>query len=347
MKPSARQSGFSLIELLIAITLGLVLTAGLISVFVSSKQGYRVQESRGRMQENVRFSMEYLSQAVRLADFFGSAQPATVTVLGTPSYTGAGGCENGWLINPNEGLRGYGGGTTYPGDGLPSDCLNSSTVAYIPSSDVLAVRYADPSAGFTEATFTANLADATAKTSMLTNGKYFLRVLAGARGVIFDADADSGTGITALPDPGSAPGALLNYRFKSEVFYLGNFTPTGASVATPTLHCKCTTVNGVTARQLVEGVEMMKFDYGIDSNDDKLVDRYLSATDTQTASRWPNVLSVRIGLVVRGDERDGFTDTDSYALPSGFSYTPATAISRFQRFAVVREVQVRNRVTSR
>ena len=61
------------------------------------------------------------------------------------------------------------------------------------------------------------------------------------------------------------------------------------------------------------------------------------------AADWDDVIAVRVGLVIRGDELDEFTDTQTYELPGGFSYTPAAADQRFQRRVIVKDFQVRNR----
>lgn len=88
MKPCAhnanvlprRQRGVSLVEIMIAITVGLVLTAGVIQVFVSNKQAYRVQEGLARVQENGRFTLAFITRDVRGSGFLGCAGNATPIV---------------------------------------------------------------------------------------------------------------------------------------------------------------------------------------------------------------------------------------------------------------------------
>lgn len=63
------QRGFSLVELMIAMLLGLILIAGVVSVFVSSSQTYRLQESLFRVQESGRFALELLRQDLAGAGF--------------------------------------------------------------------------------------------------------------------------------------------------------------------------------------------------------------------------------------------------------------------------------------
>ncbi|MCP4048668.1 MAG: hypothetical protein GY732_22045 [Gammaproteobacteria bacterium] len=68
---SGRQSqqGLSLIELMIAIMLSIFISAALISLFVNSKQNYRLNENMSRLQENARFAMSFLARDIRMADY--------------------------------------------------------------------------------------------------------------------------------------------------------------------------------------------------------------------------------------------------------------------------------------
>lgn len=93
--PGRSVGGFTLVELMIALVLGLVVTGAAISAFLSSKQVYATTESLGRVQENARVAFELLARDIREAG--GNAcnsglQP--VNALNDPedaSYTNFGG----------------------------------------------------------------------------------------------------------------------------------------------------------------------------------------------------------------------------------------------------------------
>jgi len=72
-KRRAKQSGLTLVEIMIAMLLGLVLVGGVLQVFASTRQTYRVHEAVSRMQENGRMALEIISRDVRMADFWGCA----------------------------------------------------------------------------------------------------------------------------------------------------------------------------------------------------------------------------------------------------------------------------------
>lgn len=63
------QQGLSLVELMVALVLGLILMTGIIQVFLSSKQTYSTNEAMARMQENGRFALEFMSRSARLAGY--------------------------------------------------------------------------------------------------------------------------------------------------------------------------------------------------------------------------------------------------------------------------------------
>jgi type IV pilus assembly protein PilW len=63
------QRGMSVIELMIALAMGLFITAGLISLFVNSKQSYRLNENMARLQENARFAVTFIARDVRMTDY--------------------------------------------------------------------------------------------------------------------------------------------------------------------------------------------------------------------------------------------------------------------------------------
>lgn len=70
-----RQSGFSLVELLIAMTLGLILVAGVGAVFVSATGSLTVNRQLDRSQETLRFASTILTNELRQASLL--PDPAT------------------------------------------------------------------------------------------------------------------------------------------------------------------------------------------------------------------------------------------------------------------------------
>ncbi len=66
---SATQRGFTLIELMIAMTIGLILMVVIGTVFTSSRQAFRVQEDNARIQESGRFALEIIGHSIKQAGY--------------------------------------------------------------------------------------------------------------------------------------------------------------------------------------------------------------------------------------------------------------------------------------
>ncbi len=79
VQPS-RQRGFSLVELLVSIALGMAVLMAMASVYVAAKQTFRFQETSGRMQEDANFALETIAKDLRLAGYAGCMGVDTVTV---------------------------------------------------------------------------------------------------------------------------------------------------------------------------------------------------------------------------------------------------------------------------
>ena len=65
------QQGITLIELMIALVIGLLATGAMLKVYVDSSQLYRFNESLARIQENGRFGLEFIRRDARMAGFWG------------------------------------------------------------------------------------------------------------------------------------------------------------------------------------------------------------------------------------------------------------------------------------
>lgn len=320
-------------------TLGLLILAGASSFFISSKQSFRVQDSAGRMQENARYSMNYLAQTLRIADFWSGVKPAFIAI-GTHAATGprnARNCTGDWIVNVREGLRGYEGGTK-----SPIDCMNAND--YVPHSDMIAIRYADPNAWVTSKDIEADdNAD-----------RLYIRARIGAQAYLYQGHRH-GEVDSIIPNGNG----VLNYEYDFQLLFLRPCSVKAGSACNlkdddgqpiPTLvSLQLQSDGGVAQVALVDNVEQMQFEYGLDSNNDFAVDSYQIAS---AITDWQKVIAVRASLIVRGDAIDDFKDDKTYFMSGGFCYGPQssqcsskyTGLERYQRRLVVQDILIRNRV---
>ncbi|NOR19351.1 MAG: prepilin-type N-terminal cleavage/methylation domain-containing protein [Xanthomonadales bacterium] len=73
-----KQQGFSLIEVMVAMVIGMVLLGGAISIFISNKGVYRLESELSRMQESGRFIIDMMSNEIRMAGYNGCASRGDV-----------------------------------------------------------------------------------------------------------------------------------------------------------------------------------------------------------------------------------------------------------------------------
>ncbi|WP_288253320.1 PilW family protein [uncultured Hydrogenophaga sp.] len=62
-----RATGFSLVELMVALALGLFLIGGILNIFLTNQQAFRTNDNLARLQENARLAFELTAREIRLA----------------------------------------------------------------------------------------------------------------------------------------------------------------------------------------------------------------------------------------------------------------------------------------
>lgn len=129
-----RQTGVTLVELMIAMLIGLFLLEGVLYIFQSSKSGARLIEAEATMHDNALFAIESLNHTIRMT---GHNDYDNVTSTYDPSLTYADiaipGGTNGDVIQGSEGASGapdtiivYFKGAA---DGTTLDCLGGTVAA--------------------------------------------------------------------------------------------------------------------------------------------------------------------------------------------------------------------------
>src|SRR5690606_15791490 len=66
--------GLSLVELMVAMLLGLILIAGVLQIFLGNRQAQRMEQAISRVEENGRIAMDLITQDLRVAGYYGCAR---------------------------------------------------------------------------------------------------------------------------------------------------------------------------------------------------------------------------------------------------------------------------------
>ena len=126
----ALHAGFTMVELLVAMTLGLLLTVVIGQVFVTSKESYRTTEDLSRLQENARFAASQMSRIVRMTSFVSDplGNRATIFPAGTLAIDGT----EGGGSTPDDITVRYQGSGSPAADGTVFDCHGNAVAAVNP-----------------------------------------------------------------------------------------------------------------------------------------------------------------------------------------------------------------------
>ena len=124
-KHMQRPQGFSVLELMIALMLGLVVVAGIVQLFVGNSRTYDLVNAQSRLQENARYSFDFISEAARNAGYFGCAPEPDFIIKGLtgnwpviPEYD---------MSRPVDGFNANGDGTYGPNNLLTLPRSEGST----------------------------------------------------------------------------------------------------------------------------------------------------------------------------------------------------------------------------
>lgn len=205
-----RVRGLSLIELMIALVLGLVVTAAAGGMLLANKRAYASTETLNRIQENTRVAFEIMSRDLREAG--GNPCGGAIPIV---SQLESG--DNGWWGQYADGLHGYAGGEAAPGTATGSAAAqrvagtDAIDLHMANNGDIRVTGHTNPSAVL-DVTTTANISDG--DILMVCNNSFAL---------VFQASGITGSGVKIGHNGGSGTGNCGN-----EFQYKRNCTP-GAS----------------------------------------------------------------------------------------------------------------------
>lgn len=313
----ARQSGLSLVELMIAITLSLILTLGVIEIFSSSKQTNRTQTALGGVQENARFALDLLSYDLRMAGNIGCNRNATVTNHVAASLPDIGNGISGFEESQL-------GAAVFP---LLINKTTPSKANVVDGTDLVVVRYASPNS-VAIASATNNSITFTPDHDVKKGAPVIVSDCQNADIVIADANIDAGKqGTIKLPeeeelskiygaDAEMAPLKYMAYYIRQGDNKINNlYTNTVIGNKDGETVVK-------SAEALLEGVEDFQILYGEDIDGDGSNIRYVPA-DTADLDM-SRVTSVRISLLFSTID-DGLASGDQNYWFNGELITVASA----------------------
>ncbi|MBA1146522.1 PilW family protein [Ectothiorhodospiraceae bacterium WFHF3C12] len=356
--PQRYDGGFSIVELMVALVVGLVLMTGVVQVYVSNKQTSQMTESLSRMQENGRFTLDLLTREIRMAGFM----PCRITT------------EVANVLNPTSGgpASSFGGAGVVGIEGSDASLPSFGTSAgdRVTDTDAFWLQ------GGGNRTFQVNNHQPAASSAAfflndvntLEDGDVVL-VCDTQQASVFQVTNTQSSNETVVHNTGGSvsPGNCvreLGYssdpctspvgytygsdavlvQFKSVAYYIG---VSGDGSDTALYRQRLQNSGGSSSyvrEELIRGVENMQLQYGLDTDADGQIEEY---QDASSVSDWQEVRTVRMGLLIRSDDNVAQNaDSRTYNLAGtavGTSGAVTHPSDRRLRHAFNTTIQIRNR----
>jgi type IV pilus assembly protein PilW len=327
---SIAQEGLTLVEVMIAMVLGLLVTGAVLSMYLGTSRNFSQDERYAFLQENGRYALKALSEDIGMADFWGPL--VNTDILGATFTPATGSCADaidifdatpGLLVNNN-----------HPTSPVPqfTPCA-TVTGNHLAKTDVLVVkrvRGTPVAETFIDVSDVDGDSDTTEQITQgaasLTNGAVYVRTNGTTGNFIKDA--------TSSNPPGLGEG---DWAYAPRLYFVRDYYESVGD-GVPAL-CRLD-IQGVELNDVdcvAEGVQDLHFQFGLDTNWDGVADRYVASP---TVAQMNQVVTARIYLLVRSSQPDNFyTNDKTYQLGD---VTVGPFSDKFYRRVFTTTVAVRN-----
>lgn len=294
-----RQAGLGLIELMVAMLIGLLVSAAAIGIFQSNKRAFAATQGLGRIQENSQAAFEMMARDIREA----GGNPCDAELVAGNIASGAStatATSANWFLGWNRPLHGF------EGSGLTGQVASTDALQVLRLDQEVRTLTADMTTGATSVTYTPASPQFDANDVMMICDMRVLGIFrasanSGVSGT--DGTVSFGTGVNAcsyFPQPNAGtcvagtaylfPEFSTVSRLQGVRWYVCD--PDGVAANGYSL---CRRVNDGAQEEVVPGVENMQIEYLTNAG-------YVNASALGTTADWNAVRAVRIALTMREAE---------------------------------------------
>lgn len=306
-----RQSGLTLIELMVSITLGLMILSGVLAVFFNTSSARNEVERTSRQIENGRHAVQLLATDLQLAGFLGEFNPSNVAVPASlpadPCSLSAADWES-WL---------------------PFHVLGYDNAGFVSATCPLPNRQADTDVVIVRRARTCLAGVAGCEPAVA--GQPYIQVSLCANEATTHRIGLEGGATFDLTGKDCAGGADKR-QYYTHIYFISADNGAGASV--PTLMRLELTGGGWTTVPLVEGIENFQVEYGLDADGDGAPEAYAAnpgdypkgaCAGACPVNNWMNVVTARFHVLARNiDASPGYADGKVYELGIDDNGSPVT-----------------------
>jgi len=289
-------SGFTLIELMIALALGTVISGASVLLYLESKRSYAQDEEMARLQESARYALDFLKREISLSGFYAGIQDTSI-LAPNAVVTDCDAAGSNWVLDIDTPIElinnAMSGNPPTTSKGVTFDCLPVDNL--MDGADIISIKR----------TLDAPTLDNGVLKKTVEKNQWYIKK--------FDYTDYAWSFLTAsIPADEIGSGSTYDYwQYHAAIYYIRNYSLSEGD-GIPTLCTASLEQSEMQQRCLVEGIEDIQIEFGIDTNNDSIVDQYKSAP---SAADFNKTLSVRLYLLVRSiNEVGNYTNKKHYRL---------------------------------
>lgn len=321
-----RQHGLSLIELMISLTLGLIILSALGGMLVSQTRIRAELDRSSQVISNGTYAIGLLADNLKLGGYYDALDPTALPLpAAMPDACSTTSADIAGALRLH--VQGYDAATSAAAIAAPPACVSAVATGLKQGSDIVVIRRADTATAIDPAAAAAGTHYLQA--SLCPHDPDIYRL--GTNPAMFTLRQKNCL-VSSTP-----PNALVR-PFHVEIFFVDANHIAGDGI--PTLK-KVVLQNGAFsgAIPLVEGVEFLQVDYGLDADNDGAADAY-SSCGACTVADWASAVSVKLSVVARAkEETRGYVNDKAFSLGSAGTVGPANdAYKRNGYYQLVRLV---------
>jgi type IV pilus assembly protein PilW len=280
------QSGFTMVELMVALALSMTLSVAVVSVFVNNSHSFTQDDNVARMQDDARHALREIAFDLSMAGHYAELHmPDVVTLDGSLAIgvdCGPGG-EVNWMYRP-----------VVPGT---DDALSLTALDNASNADVVAAHSCIAAGDLLEGTDVVSIKRVVgSQSAVLRDGGVYLRTN-GTVGLLYRS-----------PAPAAAAIVGSDWEFRPTIYFIRQYANVPGD-GVPTLCRKILNGAGpdMATECLATGIENLQIEYGIDTNEDGNPDTFMPSP---TLAEMQNVVTARVFILARTTAIDTRYDND-------------------------------------
>ena len=270
--------GVTLIELMVSITVGLIVSAAVTGLFLQSRASFIQNDEVSFIQDNGRYALKLLSDEFAMLDYFGGlVSPSTITYTDANLGLAVNGCGTAanWTYNLNNSFVYY----------------NAPTVAEV-NADFSCISSFKANTDLFQIKRVKGL-EVTAASDLVQNAAYL------------NTNRTSGNFFKALSTSADPATGYSYWQYLVHVYFIDNDKLKRVALVPGTLPA-------FTTDELADGIEQFHVEFGIDVTNDAIADFF---TSEPTVAQIPQAVVARIYVLAKGSrEIAGYTNSNSYTL---------------------------------